>query len=509
MQLARAEVDENPLASRGVKALARVRLKDAETGVHQVFHEYGVSAPVPVNSVNLGHGALKAFPYTKISDWVKYLLKTGRLRQLCGVDGVDHMKAFLAEYWKRYKAVHPDHQVFDLAAQGTLQLETTIPVYSHTDEGRSYKHQALWVLSVHGALGRGTRAYIQAGKNRAALQRSSMGMNFTGATWSTQFVFATMLRAVANGVPGALDTITRLFAEDMRLLASEGVTGDDGLRIWCVQVGTKGDLPALTKLAGFKRSFSHVARAAVSRLPSTGVCFYCLAGQEELDHVTNTNVSRCPWEDVSKKPKWAATMNHPPCWDTAPTMLSGVPVCPGQEAAFFKTDIWHNLQLGVAKHWIASSFVVALESLDNLPVVGVRARPSIEKKMEWLTSEFVAFSNDRHLSPYMTEISRETLGFPFGSAFPVGHWSKGSVSTHFMMFLEDFCSKYVTDQSDDPCLQAIVPKPLSSKLLGRFGFSGLHVILPSLQYLGHWHPGNQCGDLLPLLGRLLASPVAS
>ncbi|CAJ1435105.1 unnamed protein product [Effrenium voratum] len=48
---------------------------------------------------NLGPGALRNFPYMKLSNWVKFLLDSGRLRQLCGIPDVEHMKAVLTEFW--------------------------------------------------------------------------------------------------------------------------------------------------------------------------------------------------------------------------------------------------------------------------------------------------------------------------------------------------------------------------------------------------------------------------
>lgn len=43
VQLAKAEVDKNPNATRAMKKFAAIRLKDAEQGVHKLLREEGPS----------------------------------------------------------------------------------------------------------------------------------------------------------------------------------------------------------------------------------------------------------------------------------------------------------------------------------------------------------------------------------------------------------------------------------------------------------------------------------
>ena len=195
-----------------------MRLKDAERGVHKIFADEGFSVPIPVQRINVGPGSLAKFPVVKFSHWVKYLLDTNRLRQLTGMADFENMKATLAEWWSRFQALHPEHGVFTLANEGRLRLELTIPFYSHTDEGRSYKHAPLWVLSSHGCIGRGTRAFIKNGESivtRPPLRRKSMGVNFVGNTWSTQFIFCSILRAHFAEHPETLEALVEAYALDV------------------------------------------------------------------------------------------------------------------------------------------------------------------------------------------------------------------------------------------------------------------------------------------------------
>ena len=144
----------------------------------------------------------------------------------------------LTEFWDRYKVLHSNHDLFKME---NVDLSMTVPVYSHTDEGRSYKHQPLWVLSTHGCIGRGTRTYISRKFHLVPVKNHPMGLNFIGATWATQFMTASALRACLNETPGAMDKILKAYAEDMSRLAYDGLAGPDG-RIRIIHLGTKGCL---------------------------------------------------------------------------------------------------------------------------------------------------------------------------------------------------------------------------------------------------------------------------
>ena len=440
--MARAELAENPRANLAVQRFAKIPLDNAEEGCHTLFKELGFCAPITIhfwvqNEVKV--------PYLKLSDWVQWLLDTDRLWcQMVGVPSWEKMQVVLGEFWFRYGALYPDHEVFSLP----VDFKRTIPFYSHTDEGRTYKSKAIWILSVHGALGRGTQAYVQKGKHRAKLNRLQMGMNFIGNTWSTHFMFTSLVRQFIHDNSYVLDALVEVFAADCAKLLHEGVTSADGTKqVFLVHLNTKGDLPALSKLGGFTRSFHHVARAASSKAASSGICHLCLGGQES----DGQGQTAYPYEDFSLSPSWGPTMHTSLPWTSEPRILASVPVVPGQKAQFFETDIWHNMHLGCLKHWLGSGFVTIIERLDVGPLQG-----SVDAKFSWLTTNFRAFCREKRKSPYMSEISRATLGFPASTATPVGQWSKGQVSTHFCQYLEAFCDQYIVGQTEDPMLLRIV-----------------------------------------------------
>ena len=452
VELARAEVASNPRASATMRLFARVQLDNAERGVHNVLKEHGYTAPVPVDFLNLGPGVLKDFPVIKLSSWCQYLLDSGRIaRQMVGVP-MAKMRAVLGEYWQRFQAIRPRHGIFEMAEQGLLRLDSTLPFFSHSDEGRSYKHLPLFVLSSHGALGRGTRSYLNAKCHKAPLRRNGMGMNFIGKTWTTQFMFTTVLKTVSQEHPEIIQKLMEVYAADVRKLLTEGIRSKDGqVQLWFAHVGTKGDLPALTKLGGFKRSFANVPRGPSSKRSCKGICFQCLAGQE-ADPASGAIA--IPYENVNQGAEWVATLNRFAPWDgPIPAILAGVPVDLEGQISFFRTDLWHNAHMGVIKHYTASSFVVIVES--DLPSVPAG---SIETKFTWLTKVMNDFFASCGKRPLVQEISRDTLNFASSTVCPLGKWSKGQASTEMMHFLDHFGQAYIVGKTANPLLLAIVPR---------------------------------------------------
>lgn len=213
-------------------------MSHAEASCHAFFQKYGLASPVHLSSIDLGPGKLTAFPFIRFSSWVKLLLQTDRFcRQLGGVRTFPELREMLGEFWTRYRILYPQHQVFSM----NIDLTLTVPVYSHTDEGRSFKHQPIWVLSTHGAIGRGTKAYIDSQRNLLPIKQRPLGLNYTGSTWSTHFMSAAILRATMVENEGAMDKIFTEYANDMSTLIHVGVlTPDKKHRVRILHLGNKG-----------------------------------------------------------------------------------------------------------------------------------------------------------------------------------------------------------------------------------------------------------------------------
>eukprot|EP00438_Fugacium_kawagutii_P020148 Skav209770 [mRNA] locus=scaffold9:375456:377362:- [translate_table: standard] len=266
--MAAAEAAENPTASSAMREFGSIRPRDAEQRAHQVLQKYQLTAPIRIDRVDLADNKhYKAFPFIKFSTWVKFLLDSGRLsRQLCACVDLASMRVKLCEFWRRYENLYPNHQIFIMRDQYQLDMGLVIPVYSHTDEGRSQKKAPLWLLSTHGAVGRGTRAWLRKNKDKVALKRSGFGLNFCGHTMGTRFMFGCMLRKLYKKNPQSLDNYVLEYAKDMHHLLVEGVcSSDNSVRVRCCHLGTMGDLPALARMGNMKYTFSHATRIVFAR----------------------------------------------------------------------------------------------------------------------------------------------------------------------------------------------------------------------------------------------------
>ena len=445
VELAQAEVRANPNATRALKKFASIRLKDAEKGVHKLLIEEGLECPVPVEKFTYGAGS--TLPYVKLSSWVKYLLDQGKLAKLfVGVESLDKMRKVLKEWWARFRAVEPDHGYFAHVEEHQIPLENVIPFFSHADDGRSYKHVGIWVLSSAGALGRGLQRHVDSNRHKLPLQENGMGANFLGKTWTTQYMFTTVLKTVYAKHTNVIDDLTKIYAEDVSKLLTEGVVSANGEKIYMAHMGFKADLPKLQKIGKFKRCWSHVPRQASSRNNCAGCCHLCLGGKEGNPSF--------PYEDFRPEAAWTTTVFKEEPWaaESPPRIFEGLPLTPADRMNFFKSDVWHNWHLGMSKHFLGSAFATLVEG-------GFHALPggSIDSKFQALTAMYLEFHRDRNRSPFLTEISRDTMTFPASTAAPVGRWSKALVSTELMLFLDHLGEKYINGQVVDELFTSIVP----------------------------------------------------
>ncbi|CAK9000117.1 unnamed protein product [Durusdinium trenchii] len=410
-----------------------------------------MTAPVEIEKVDLGAPGLLEFPFVRFSSWLRYLMDTNRFSQICGVKSLPDMMETLREFWVRFEKIHPTHQIFQRFRDGSVIPSLCLPVYSHTDEGRTYQKQGILVVSTHGALGR-------------HLKQSGMGMNFTGRSLSTQFLFATMLRSAYSENEEIFNKLMGVYASDMHDLVEHGVWNSSRTcRLWCLHIGTKGDLPALVKCGLLQRSFRNVPKAPNSVSFCGGICHLCLAGRERPVHY--------PFEDLKASASCLATKFVEKPWPVPglPLLLHNLPLEVGKEEAFFKPDLWHNWHAGVGKLWIGGCLVILSESC----IPG----SSVENKLGWLTHDWRTWCKNHRLAPFVTKIDRATLSYTTSKSWPEGHWSKGQATTHLMMYLQDLCARKVENQTDDPLLHSIV-----------HGTKCMNLFLAELYVQGYWIP---------------------
>jgi len=102
--------------------------------VFAVFEKADMRAKIHISKHKLGEAI--DHPMVLPKDFVKALDKHRRLDLLLPAAGAKASKPILAEYWRRFRAVHGDgHDIFKICTP--QQLEHTVPCKIHGDEGRS------------------------------------------------------------------------------------------------------------------------------------------------------------------------------------------------------------------------------------------------------------------------------------------------------------------------------------------------------------------------------------
>ena len=339
-----------------------------------------------------------------------------------------------------------------------------IPFFTHSDEGRTFRDLPLWVLNVHGVIGRGTLAWLKSGQHRKPVESNGQGLNFVGNTWATHCLITTMLKAVCT--PEAMSIVANAFAEDVAHLLRHGITATNGSgqHVWMYHLASKGDLPALAKLARFTRTFGHAPRAPSSRKACLGVCWQCLGGQERDDAAGR---SAYPYEDLSPAPVWEPTIGQEVPWVNTPPILSGLDLDDARAARFFQSDFFHNVHLGTLKSFTSSSLVSIVECTPPLPfLVG---HNSVEAKFQVLTKMYLDFFEGRGYKPFVMELSRDICCWPQSGACPAAKWNKGMATVQVMRFL-DFLGQNHLSQSGVNMMTSIVSQWHSGCICVQFLF---------------------------------------
>lgn len=447
VHVAQHEVDANPSSSRAMRDFSNIREEDAERGARKVLLKHGLTAPVAISEINLDDAG--KLPWVKPSSWFEHLLKIGALeKQMAGVPSLEKMKGVLSEFWSRYKSIDNGHPVYALEREGVLTLDCLVPYLSHSDEGRTVRDLPLWVFNIHGIIGRGTLAYLQTNQHRLPVSENPQGLNYIGNTWANHFLVATMMKDVSS--PGAISQLLRAFATDAETLLHQGISYGNGRdRIHFIHLATKGDLPALSKIGRFLRTFGHAPRASKTKTPCQGICWKCLGGQER--DVRHHKVA-VPYEDVSETPAWENTLHTTLPWLERPSLLEGLALDDGRAINFFQTDFFHNAHLGCLKSFASSALVSMVEAEPPLScMVGLG---SVEKRFEALTALYKSFFATRRTKPWVAELSRDVVCWLQSSATPAAKWNKGAASTQIMCFIGWFCDQFLST-TDDPVMKSI------------------------------------------------------
>ena len=256
-----------------------------------------------------------------------------------------------AVFWSCYEKWHPSHTVFEEAREGDLDINFTLPVLIHGDEGRGVRKGNIAVCSVETPFGLDThtesRCHAGPCCDKNNLEPSPADFQTTNLKFHS-FLTKLLLFLMPNKLykqQGVLTGWLRLIFTQMRSLFYEGV--QVGRRTWHIAVvGLKGDMAWFQKIADLDRHYNRLSKTFDQMC-----CHECLAGCSEM-----------PFEDLSDNPSWASSVFTQRPWLAQPASgLCLVPFDAARPEAILRRDIFHNLKVGALQDFIAGAIVVIAE----------------------------------------------------------------------------------------------------------------------------------------------------
>lgn len=416
-----------------MKALGNVNLKKSETGAHQVFQRFGQSLDIKISKTDLV--SKKDFPYIRFSEWLRHIIEYDNLEHLVGVRDVEDMKKLLVCFWSRWQSVFPQHEVFHRAAANQLDVATCIPILHHGDEGRGYKKKQVMVMSVHGALGRGSRPSERVQEHLGdGTEDDPLRVNLKGNSQLTHFISCLLPIWLYNRTPQDYHHMLDLQGKEYADLFLNGIT-IRGIKFYVCCLGCKGDSPYLAKAGKLLRSFTRRPTRASSKKAAEGVCHLCCAGKEDLGWPV-------PFEDMGPNPAWLQTVGMLKPYDLAnPSPLLQVPFDRDQPAEnFFRFDIFHNWHSGMGKYFSASAVCVVMELIDaTIPIA-----------FDILSEDFKDYCKTHKESPYHKRLTASLFGVETGFLkCPDASWSKGDFTRLINQWFADYCARSVVGKTNN------------------------------------------------------------
>ena len=405
--------------SKGLNRLAKCNLNASERDVQRLTDRFQLGLPIPLVTLKkpLGIRYQGDFHALSLSDWLKFHLEHNTLHILVGLmrPNAQRQMDILQEFWRKFKLLKPEHQLWELVEGHSMDLSKTIPVIIHGDEGRGKKRSPFLIVAYHSYLGLGTSA---ANANRKSKPYLSLKLNYAGNSFTHRMLTGVLPKMTRDEI--AFQTLMNFISEDAVKALVEGVASDDGSTYRMAVIQCSGDWMWLAKCGNLTRSYANVEkrpRTAASK--PKGICHLCKAGQLDI-----------PFEDLRPTAKWKETVSDSSDhrFSSIPALLS-LPHEIGKAENFFAFDVWHCFHLGVAKTFTASVLACISQQMPG---------GNIDQRFSELTNAYLDFCKVSHNSPYITVITNLTLGWPDSKTFPNAQWSKGHVSTLMMQFIFDW-----------------------------------------------------------------------
>ena len=292
-------------------------------------------------------------PYIKPTHMLQHLLESYPWALLGGCQPGQH-KQLLASFWRNYRKEHASHAVFQMADNGELRLEDTVPLVFHGDGGRTVKKQPLEVVSLQSVLGLDTdeasltctcqNKCVYSGKRKR--HPLAQRLNLKNNSYCTHFLMFALPSKKYKQTPGILHSLLRAVSENMAEVCRQGLPcvyeGED-FRFNFAILGIRGDQEWHQKSGLLSRSYMNVGY--VNHIKCCSECWAGAAGY--------------PFEDSGDAAAWRTTMYIDPPWTANPPFES-LPFedwSSGAASRFFLRDPFHIFRLGIARNFLGSAIV--------------------------------------------------------------------------------------------------------------------------------------------------------
>lgn len=393
----------------GVQSWASCSMRNSERDTHRTIGKQSTRLEIPLSSIDCDGEKL---PWISPETWFTFLVTKGLWPVLAGCNRDDHVGAVCnwKQFWKNYKEVYPNFELFDYEDQ--LDFGRVAAVFLHGDEGRTLKRQGMMVTSVQSALGRGYDE--KRVKNHPS--GDNLRVNFAGHSFTTRFVLHTIPKTCYESNPEVFHSAMSHVAKSLRKLLDVGVVDVvSGETLKVALIGVKGDAPYLVKVGHFYRSYNTMAKRGEERSVAKGVCPYCLAGTRNF-----------PSEEInSTEPKWRTTVGVKAPWVRTPAIIQHCLHDRGDPASFFRSDIWHVVHLGFGRSWVASVIQTILPMLDF---------SNLDQKWDHLTTHYLDWCRANRKQSHISKITPYLMSYNDTSG-AMGNWHKGALTSNLFQWL--------------------------------------------------------------------------
>ena len=455
----------------GADSWAKCHTHHSERDVHRTVKRQKTTLDIPIQYISCSGSSV---PWIPPALWLSWIVTKGLWATLSGCKRQDYDGSCRnwSEFWRLYKQLEPDHEVFDSG----YDLSRTAAFCIHGDEGRTLKKNGIMITSLQSALGCGfDHLRVQGEKS----DDSRLRVNYAGHSFTTRYVVNTIPKTAYEASPEVFHSAMDHVAKSLKSCLREGFVDPvrkEHFRIAIIAV--KGDAPYLTKTGHFYRSYNTVAKRGEEKGAPKGICPFCLAGTIGFPAEELTTV----------KPRWLTTVGAKLPWLRVPAFIRHLPHNRANPVNLFKSDIWHVVHLGFGRSWIASVIQTAIPFMEQ---------PNLDEKWAFMSEDYLDWCRRNKKQAHISKITPYLLSYGDASG-AMGNWHKGALTTNFFLWLIEFLGKIPGDPDNllKQCREATYRMNLLFQHLYRAGAflteeEGLFVATQGLAFLSTYVLGAQ------------------